>query len=66
MSFNFKSGGSWRTLATGWIKDTTWKQVASIWVKDTTWKQVYTSLTATADETSVSSSGAGAPPLSAG
>jgi len=45
MSFNFKTGGSWETLASGWVKVAgTWEQVQSAWVKVAgTWQQVYAS-----------------------
>ena len=43
MSFNFKVGGTWQTLASGWVKVAgTWQQVQSAWVKVAgTWQQVY-------------------------
>jgi hypothetical protein len=46
MSFNFKVGGSWETLASGWVKIAgTWQQVQSAWVKVAgTWQQVYANL----------------------
>lgn len=61
MSFNFKTGGSWRTLATGWVKVAgTWRQIESAWIKAAgTWQQVYSSLTASADTASVSGGGSG-------
>lgn len=45
MSFNFKVGGAWETLASGWVKvGGTWQQVQSAWVKVAgTWQQVYAS-----------------------
>lgn len=59
MSFNLKVGGTWQTLASGWVKVSgTWQQVASAWVKVSgTWQQVYSSLSASADKASVSGSG---------
>lgn len=43
MSFNFKVGGAWQQLASGWIKVAgTWQQVQSAWVKVAgVWQQVY-------------------------
>ena len=46
MSFNMKVGGTWQTLASGWVKVAgTWQQVQSVWVKVAgTWEQVYAAI----------------------
>ena len=62
MSFNFKVGGTWQTLASGWVKVAgTWERVQSAWVKVAgTWQQVYVNFTASASDTTPSGSGSGA------
>ena len=64
MSFNIKVGGSWETLASGWVKVAgTWEPLASAWVKVAgTWEQVYTALSATVSSGTASSGGSGTSP----
>jgi len=44
MSFNFKAGGSWRSLATGYVKVAgAWQEIRSAWIKVAgVWQKVYT------------------------
>lgn len=56
MSFNFKVGGTWRTLASGWVKvGGAWQEVQSAWVKvGGAWQQVYVALTINLSGTAIS------------